>query len=104
MLHSREEVFLSALRLRSSIGNAKWLYLNRNTMRNALPDSWTPVRDSSLQLKIGFTLTVAGVEWRKTLDLILAARWFVEVGIAEAVPGSRGSLTDLDSLIVRKPR
>lgn len=104
MLDSRQAIIQSAIRIKPTLGNPKWLFAHRNLIRNALPESWTPVTCSSLRAKFGFFLTVAGVEWRETADLILAMNWLVKVGIAEARCDPDISTISRHSISIRKSR
>lgn len=104
MLDSRQAIIQSAIRIKPTLGNPKWLFAHRNLIHDALPESWTPATCSSLQVKFGFFLKVTGVEWRETADLILAMNWLVKVGIAEARCDPDISTVSHHSISIRKSR
>lgn len=87
---------MASLRLRPTIGDSQWMRLNKEKVAAVFPVEWSSA--NKIQLSLGFTFRVLGVNWRETSDLVVAFMWLEKLGIVESK-----SLSDTpDSLVVRR--
>lgn len=90
------QIHMASLRLRPTLGDSQWMRLNKEKVAAAFPVEWSSA--NKIQLSLGFTFSVLGVNWRETSDLVVAFMWLEKLGIVESK-----SLSDTpDSLVVRR--
>lgn len=91
----------SAARIGPTIGNPQWLKQNHKTLTEALPQNWTSVANSDFQLRFGFAIKLAGVEWREPFDIALVMYWLCHIGFLESRKDPHAAPGSIYSLIVK---
>ena len=75
-----------AERLRPTLGNRDWLERHRETLRVLFPPSWSRINDPDVQVRMGISLTMLGVEWHEPGELQLIIHWLHRLGMVELEP------------------
>jgi hypothetical protein len=68
--------------LRDTLGNAQWLRDNEEKLRAMLPETWTLATNLD-GLRLGFSLKLAGVDWRSEDEFGRVMLFLEKVGIMQ---------------------
>lgn len=67
--------------LRDTLGNEQWIRDNASKIKEALPETWTDVRNINSMLQLGYRLKLIGIDWRSEDEFGRCMVFFERIGL-----------------------